>query len=144
MKFTVTVLTTIALGIGFSARADDKDAKSLLGTWNATLWQTSDTTLINPADIPLSVVITKDTLTMDDGKNAKASKYKLDLTKNPIEIDMTPEEGKKKGQTFKGICEVQDGTFRLCMNPRDGERPSKFEVKKDQNFVLIEFKRAGK
>jgi len=142
MKQIFTLVAVVGLGV-YPLGADDKETKPLLGTWSATLWEDGDMSLKEADGIPLKAIITKDAFAFDAG-TAKKSKYKLDFTKTPHEIDLTPEGGSKKGKTLKGIWEVKDDTLKLCLNPDEGDRPTEFAIAKGKSFVLMEFKREKK
>jgi RNA polymerase sigma factor (sigma-70 family) len=55
--------------------------------------------------------------------------YKIDPTKNPKELDITPQEGpeNEKGKTFRCIYRLKGDELTLCMSLMpDGDRPTSF------------------
>jgi len=135
-------ISLVACSPGWAA--DEKGAQTLEGTWNATLWQDNDRLILNPVDIDLVATITADAFTMNGGGRKKSSKYKLDTTKTPAQIDLVPETGAKKGKTLKGIYKLKGDVLVLCLNSSEGNRPTEFDPEKKRSFVVIEFKRAKK
>ena len=55
--------------------------------------------------------------------------YTIDASKIPKTIDLTFTEGPVKGAVLKGIYELDDTTYKLCVGPPKGERPTVFDSK---------------
>src|SRR5262249_25716715 len=55
--------------------------------------------------------------------------YKLDPSKTPKAIDVSPQEGPpgEKGQTFRGIYELKGDDLRICFRGPGMERPKNFD-----------------
>jgi uncharacterized protein (TIGR03067 family) len=71
-----------------------------------------------------------------------ASTYRFDATKRPKEIDFTFTDGPQKGQTVRGIYEIDGDTYRLCRGLRpEVERPGKFDSPPNSGLMLVVWKR---
>jgi uncharacterized protein (TIGR03067 family) len=91
------------------------------------------------------VTVTKDKITLADGEMKFVFSYKLDATKDPVEIDMEiVEPDALKGAKAKGIIKGDKGKGTLCYHPMMGERPKKFESTKDNGAYLFELEKVEK
>ncbi|MFL5244661.1 MAG: TIGR03067 domain-containing protein [Gemmataceae bacterium] len=61
---------------------------------------------------------------------------KLDPTKELKEIDVTFTGGPEEGKTRLGIYELDDDTYRICINVKGNDRPTEFTAKKDSGQAL--------
>jgi RNA polymerase sigma factor (sigma-70 family) len=77
------------------------------------------------------------------GHVEESGTIKLGPSKNPMEIDLQFEEGKKEGKTGLGIYAWDGEDLRLCVgDPGGGKRPADFTTMPEDR-VLIVFKRQG-
>jgi uncharacterized protein (TIGR03067 family) len=67
--------------------------------------------------------------------------FSVDLSGSPKSIDVTFTEGIHKGQTFRGIYELKDDTYKVCMAVPGKDRPTAFESKPESGTILQELKR---
>ena len=78
----------------------------------------------------------------DDGKEVEWA-YKIDPNKSPKHIDIMAVQSSGKKKTLHGIYEVKGDEFKICFenggNPKS--RPTKFGTNKEEELVLIVFKR---
>ena len=58
-------------------------------------------------------------------------------------IDATRTSMPGKGQTYAGIYELDGDSWRWCVSPRKGERPTEFVTRKGQ-FLLVLKRQAAK
>jgi uncharacterized protein (TIGR03067 family) len=78
------------------------------------------------------------------GAKAVAWHYRVDGTKNPIEVDLTIREG----VTTKGILEIRNGTLRICyISPNAANlptrpRPTTFDTAARDDVVMLSFERS--
>jgi uncharacterized protein (TIGR03067 family) len=90
-----------------------------------------------------------DTLTFGGEKIVSQSKdgqhtstFKLDVTKKPKQIDVTPLDGDEKGKVLEGIYEVTKDGLKICIVDDAGvTRPTAFTSKEDSGVVLLTLKR---
>lgn len=92
----------------------------------------------------LGVVVTFD----DNGYSAKLpsgetgqADVKVDTTRKPWTIDMTPHYGANDGKHFKGICKVEGDTMTICRGDAEKDRPTEFGSKPGSGATIIVFKR---
>jgi uncharacterized protein (TIGR03067 family) len=76
-----------------------------------------------------------------DGKPEEAS-FKLDPSKKPAHIDLTPTKKDDK-RTVQGIYEFDGDTLKLCWN-KHGTRPTEFASKPGTDMGMFVLKRAKK
>ena len=62
--------------------------------------------------------------------------FSIDPKKTPKTIDLTFTEGPPKGTVLKGIYELDDSTYKLCVGPPDGDRPRVFDSKAKDGGIL--------
>jgi uncharacterized protein (TIGR03067 family) len=55
--------------------------------------------------------------------------FTIDAAKTPKTIDLKFTEGPPKGTVLKGIYELDDSTYKLCVGPPNGDRPRVFDSK---------------
>ncbi len=81
-----------------------------------------------------------------DGKEAAfQSRFKLDASRKPKELDMTDLDGERKGKTTACVYEIDGDTLRLCHAARPGgDRPAALESKEGSTDYLWTLKRADK
>ncbi len=71
-----------------------------------------------------------------------AATFKLDSAKSPKAIDMTLTDVTQKGQTIKGIYELDGDNLKLCLaNSPTESRPTKFKAE-EGDLVLFKLKRS--
>lgn len=75
---------------------------------------------------------------MDGQRNT--TEFTVDPSQQPKHIALTPHYGDHKGQTFRGIYEIQRNTLRICATLLP-ERPKAFESR--QGLLLMIFERLG-
>lgn len=77
------------------------------------------------------VTITADTLTFNKGGKSESSKYKLDPTKTPGEIDLTDAE-KKMSKTIYGIYKMEGDTLVIAITGPLNQKDEKGNMKMPQ------------
>jgi uncharacterized protein (TIGR03067 family) len=133
------VLSTI--GVLF---ADEKDQKELDGTYSVLTMQKGAEVAKKEMNQRMKIVFKGESLAIvlsDDGKkDEKTAKIKLDTTKQPHSIDITPTDGPEKGKTFPGIYKYEKGELTLAFTEKQGaDRPKDF--KSDENVILLKLKK---
>jgi uncharacterized protein (TIGR03067 family) len=91
-------------------------------------------------------VVTADKITFAmPGQEDQNASYKLDPTKKPKEIDLTPLDGpaNEKGKTGRAIYSLDGDVLKICMpgSLATGERPTELATKEGGKTSLFIFKR---
>jgi len=133
MSFKSLALAAVALvlGMGTAAPADDKEAKSLNGTWQVVSQWTGGKEDTIPKDGGDMVTLNDGKYTIKEGdKDVCKGTFKLDSTKTPMSIDKTMSEGDDKGKTALGIYKLTGDEVKVSWS-RAGEtdRPADFDAK---------------
>ncbi len=138
----VAAVTLVCLSTVLAvARAADPDKDELQGVWIATAMEING----NPAPAK-EVESTRFTFkaqkllyrhSKDEGK-AEEGTFKVDPKKSPKQLDITT-----KNKTLHGIYEVKGDELKVCFENggKAENRPRKFATNKEEESVLIVFKR---
>lgn len=86
----------------------------------------------------VTFVFKADEMTMKTADRAVTAKIKVDSTKMPMTIEISPADGPEKGKTFPGIYKIENGELLLAFNER-GDRPTEF--KGDGDVALMKLKK---
>jgi uncharacterized protein (TIGR03067 family) len=84
----------------------------------------------------LRLILKGTDFSLREGANTVRGTYKLDVTKNPKQIDATFTDGPDKGQTLLGIYELTNDTYRVCMAMPGKPRPTDFVSRPGSGDVL--------
>lgn len=128
----------VFISLGFPAvRAADEDAKKLEGTYTLVELIADGKPSPKAKDVE-SAVIQGDTITIKIAGKTKAesAKFRLDPSKEPAHIDLTPDRG--KGKQLPGIYKTEETDKGLVLTMAFGgnERPKDFEGKGDDATVM--------
>jgi uncharacterized protein (TIGR03067 family) len=119
-----------------------KDAEALQGTWKlASVVRNGEEV---PADFLQSakLVVKGERYSVTAGDQSAVATFKMDASKKPRQIDFTYIEGPQKGETIKGIYEVEGDTYRMCRGlTSESERPTKFAAPADSGLIFVVMKR---
>ena len=110
--------------IGTIAAADDDLAK-FEGSWRIESMEIAGKAVDLKYLKDSRLVLKGRTWAQDQAKGT----YTIDATKTPKTIDLLFTEGPPKGTVLKGIYELDDTTYKLCVGPPKGERPTVFDSK---------------
>jgi uncharacterized protein (TIGR03067 family) len=141
-RFLTTVLAVSLFVAGSNlTRAADKDDKNQEGTWEVTS-MTVDGKEAPKSKEKMLLIIKDNTYTIEvGGKTIEKGKYKLDTSKTPYLLDVTPEEGADKGKTMKGLCEIKGDEMRGCFTLDGKDRPKELASKAGSGMMLVTYKR---
>ena len=78
---------------------------------------------------------------MKIGDMTSAAAIKVDATKTPRTLDVTPEDGPEKGKTVPCIYEIKGDELRVCTAEAGTGRPTEFSAKEGSGWTLLTFKR---
>jgi uncharacterized protein (TIGR03067 family) len=132
-SFKAMALTALAFvfGAGTAIPADDKEAKSLNGTWQVVSQSTNGKEDAIPKDGGDMVTLNDGKYTIKEGdKDVCKGTFKLDSTKTPMSIDKTMSEGDDKGKTALGIYQLTGDEVKVSWSRAgDTDRPAGFDAK---------------
>jgi uncharacterized protein (TIGR03067 family) len=76
------------------------------------------------------------TLVEQSGEVQKGT-YKVDASKKPGHIDMTPTEGRQKDEVFKGIFLFEGNRLTICLASPGNDRPTEASSKDGSGQMLL-------
>ena len=140
-------LLAVAVGLLVAADAPKDDAKNDLkkfqGTWQVTTMEVDGQKMPAEEAKNFQVIIKGDKYTLKNMDNiVSEGTVKLDPSKKPRAIDITPMEGDGKGQSMLGIYEIDSETQKVCYAQPDQKRPAKFVSEAGSGNTLIVLKKA--
>jgi uncharacterized protein (TIGR03067 family) len=138
----------VAFGLALTADAvpgdaTKKDLDAMQGTWQVVAMEIDGQAVPEEQLKPFKLTIKGDkgSHTSPDGKIEEAT-IKLDATKKPKAIDITPLTGPDKGNTMRGIYTLEGDTIKVCMTHKGDVRPAEFKGGKD--LAVMTMKREKK
>ncbi len=120
---------------------DDGDAEKIQGTWVAVSAEMDGKPAPAEAIKDLTILVTADKLAFNPGGENRQSLYKLDPTKTPKGIELTPQDGPGKGKALHCLYELDGDRLKLCLLNGEGEEPKEFATTPGSNLRLLIFKR---
>jgi uncharacterized protein (TIGR03067 family) len=146
MRRSLYLLGAVALLLVAAEDKDDvkKEIARFEGTWRFESLEVEEAKVPKESFKDSKLVIKGDKFTYKEGEGVYGGTFKVDVSKKPKTIDITFTEGPEKGKTFKGIYELEGDTYKVCLDPKGKDRPTKFETKKGTGVVLEVLKREKK
>jgi uncharacterized protein (TIGR03067 family) len=140
-----SVLVVIGLALWSVSADDKKDSELLQGTWTMASLEANGEKVEGELVDNARLVVKDERYTATLGDQTLSSKFKVDPSKSPKEIDFTYTDGELKGETVKGIYKLEGDTYTMCraLLP-DGDRPAEFKTSADSNRILVVWKRQAK
>ncbi|MFO0844671.1 MAG: TIGR03067 domain-containing protein [Gemmataceae bacterium] len=133
-----TITTIGILLVSLLAAADDdgkKDLKAMQGDWVGEKMVRDGMPFPDDSAQALFRTMKGNAYTVHRFRTkAGAGTLKLDATKDPRQIDMTPDGG--KAGTILGIYKIDGDTLTICYAPPKGKRPEAFESKEGTGVTL--------
>jgi uncharacterized protein (TIGR03067 family) len=136
------VILTLAVPL---ARADEKDAKKLEGTYEVVSVMFGGK-VDDEKKNEVEAFVIKDgvlTIKMKGGEKDETAKFTVDPSKKPAHIDIAPEKGKDK--KVLGIYETKDTDkgmeLTLVFTKTDTERPKDFKGEGKEDAVIKLFRK---
>jgi uncharacterized protein (TIGR03067 family) len=148
-------LAVMALTVGFFAGADvsavpDKPPKKgtaaghkggLQGTWVVVALEVNGQNL-GAAMKDFKLIISADKTVSKKGDQIhEQSTYKVDTTKKPHQIDITPVQGPNKGKKHRCIFLREGNTLKIGIIGEGGKRPRGFNAKDEPGLIVLVLKR---
>jgi len=121
--------------------AQEKAIKDLEGTYKVTYMEKVGKVAPKELTDTLKVTIKGEEMVVKVGEDEKKAKIKVDASKTPSTIDVSPSEGPEKGKTFPGIYKIEKGELTITFTEK-GDRPKEFKV--EGEAVLLKMKKEEK
>jgi uncharacterized protein (TIGR03067 family) len=142
---TAAVLFGVVLAVAAPGdkEAPKKEAPSIVGEWDGEKNVRGGMERPIP-DGGVKVTFTADgkLLFKEGNKDPGTGSYKVDATKSPGEIEITPP---KEDGTLLGIFKIDGDTLTICLADKGStDRPTKFESLEGTNVMLVTLKRVKK
>jgi uncharacterized protein (TIGR03067 family) len=122
MKRFAVAGVLLAFGLAGMVVADEKALKELAGKYKAVSVEKAGTPVPKEFAEKIVVTIKDDTMTVDLGGIEKKAKIKVDPTKKPAHIDLTPDDGGEKGKTFPGLYKLDKDELTIVFSEKS-DRP---------------------
>lgn len=120
------------------------DSSKLVGTWTYVSGMRAGKK-VGKESLMGNVVITKDTLTMPAGPEAKfVIGYKIDNSTSPAKIEMSIKDGPVKEGKASGLITLKGKRLILCYVAAPGDAPKKMKSTEENNAFYFVLKRAKK
>jgi uncharacterized protein (TIGR03067 family) len=121
--------------------AQDKALKELEGTYKVTALEKGGKAAPKDLSDSLKVTFKGEEFMFKIGDEEKKAKIKVDSSKTPNTIDITPSDGPEKGKTFPGIFKLDKGELTLVFTEK-GDRPKEF--KSEGETMMVKMKKDEK
>jgi uncharacterized protein (TIGR03067 family) len=122
-----------------------KELKQLEGTWKIVSGEKGGKPA-PPGELDaLRLIFSGDKLTVQISAGGKEDKkvasLKIDPTKKPKHLDITPDDGPEKGKTMSGIYQMDGKNLKLCLNEGGQERPTEFASPEASRIMILVLER---
>jgi uncharacterized protein (TIGR03067 family) len=136
MKQFAVVGLTMLLSFAGILSADEKDLKELEGTYSVTLLKKGGKEAGKEDTQKTKIRFKGESLSIVIGGDEKSTQIKVDASKQPHTIDITPSEGPDKGKTYLGIYKYDKGELTIAF-VKVGDRPKEFTSENDITLMNL-------
>ena len=145
-RLLLTVLAATFLAATTVWPADEgaaaaKEYARFEGTWRFASIEAEGMKLPTEQLKDTRMVLKGNRFTVKEGDVTYKGTFKVDVAKNPKQIDVTFTEGPEKGKTMQGIYELTADTYKVCIGMPGKPRPKEFVSKPGSGHVLEVLKR---
>ena len=139
-RFAFVGVLMVAMFTGI-VLTQEKAPKDLEGTYKVTHMEKAGKVATKEETDGVKISIKGEELTIVIRDEEKKAKIKVDASKTPNTIDISPIDGPEKGKTFPGIYKFDKGDLTLAFTEK-GDRPKAFKVEGD--VVVLKMKKDEK
>jgi uncharacterized protein (TIGR03067 family) len=129
-----------------AGRGEDKeklDVDKLAGAWSAASGVNNGRPIPDATVQKLRLTLTKDRYKTERGDEVLFdSRYTIDASREPKQMNMIGTEGENKGKAAQGIYSLDGDTLKICYTMPGKDRPTAFESKPGSGATLVIWKRA--
>lgn len=144
----IVYLAVFALVPSFAVAEDDseKDLQKMAGEWVPVLMKLNGKKQPDKVAKSIRLTIAGDKYNTVVGEEKDEGTLKVDATKTPREMDITPSVGPNKGKLLPCIYELKGNELKVCYGLNGSERAADFKAGEDGTgvYMLITYKRAPK
>jgi uncharacterized protein (TIGR03067 family) len=97
-----------------------------------------------PEAVGCRLTIRRDTFTPDPSGSARRGHYRVDRSREPMQIDVWYEDGPDAGRVIRGIWKGEGDTMTDCFAAPGDERPTAFDSRPGSGRELIVYRRTGR
>jgi uncharacterized protein (TIGR03067 family) len=141
MKRRLVWIAVIVSLLAVTYAQSGDDLKKLEGRWKIQSAEKGGEPAPAEFKEAITFIFSGDKLTLHfqiKGKeDKKISSLKIDTSKKPSRIDITPDDGPEKGKTMPGIFELKGSTLKLAINDGGKDRPTAFASPKDSHVIAF-------
>jgi uncharacterized protein (TIGR03067 family) len=119
----------------------EAELKRLEGTWVITSRVFNGTPQVEPRGGTRMVIHGATYALEAAGETFVKGALRVDPTKSPAALDLSPENGPDKGRTLLCIYATDGDTLRYCYPGSGGFRPSEFTAERGSNLELVTLRR---
>ena len=131
--------------LAIPAMADEKsdgEFKALTGKWEIVKSELGGADITDHLKAMKFEIMAGGKYVAELGKEKDEGSFTLNLAKKPKEMDIKATGGPGKDKLIKAIYKLDGDDMVICYElGGDGERPTKFETKKDTKQLLTTYKR---
>jgi uncharacterized protein (TIGR03067 family) len=136
------LLAALALAAAPKDDAGKKDLEKMQGDWACEAMERDGFKFPDEAAQSYFRTVKDNSYTVSRYRKAAGKgTFKLDTTKTPRAMDITPAAG---GKPILAIYKIEGDTFTMCYAMPGGERPKEFATKADSGHTLAVWKREKK
>jgi uncharacterized protein (TIGR03067 family) len=141
-RWIVPVAAIVVSAIAATGSVTDAQSQnSLKGTWQVLAAQRNARIASDMQDHQLTFSGNRFDIRSQGGVLYQGT-FQVDASKKPATIDFRHTAGKAKGQTWRGIYELDGDTLKICDNAADVSKPRPSAFVSEEGQVLVDFKRA--
>jgi uncharacterized protein (TIGR03067 family) len=139
------IVVTVMLALPVAAQnAQKSDLDLMQGKWDVIRAVDNGESLPGEVLSRIKVTITQETMQVEVEGEKEAIAFKIDPSKKPKIIDLSPATGTRKGKTFPGIYQVTETDLKICGNENEmnSDRPKDFNADKGSGHSALFLRRA--